>query len=47
MRVQEDRRKGRGVHGARKVWLQLRRDGIEVARCTVERLIAELGIAGI
>jgi hypothetical protein len=27
-------------------WLQLRRDGIEVARCTVERMMRELGIAG-
>ncbi len=46
MRVWEDRRKGRGVYGARKVWLQLRREGIEVARCTVERLMGQLGIAG-
>ncbi|WP_432758238.1 IS3 family transposase, partial [Mycobacterium canetti] len=27
-----------GVYGARKVWLTLNREGIEVARCTVERL---------
>jgi putative transposase len=46
MRVWEDRKKGRGLYGARKVWLQLRREGIEVARCTVERLMRELGIAG-
>jgi putative transposase len=46
MRVWENRRKGRRVYGARKVWLQLRREGIEVARCTVERLMRELGIAG-
>jgi len=46
MRVWEDRKKGRRVYGARKVWLQLRRDGISVARCTVERLMRELGIAG-
>jgi putative transposase len=45
-RVWEDRKKGRRVYGARKVWLQLRREGIEVARCTVERLMKELGIAG-
>jgi putative transposase len=44
-RVWEDRRKGRRVYGARKVWLQLWREGIEVARCTVERLMRELGIA--
>jgi putative transposase len=41
-----DRKKGRRVYGARKVWLQLRREGIGVARCTVERLMRELGIAG-
>ena len=46
MRVWGDRKKGRRVYGARKVWLQLRREGIEVARCTVERLMKELGIAG-
>ena len=46
MRVWEDRKKGRKVYGARKVWLQLRREGTRVARCTVERLMRELGIAG-
>jgi putative transposase len=45
-RVWEDRKKGRRVYGARKVWLQLRREGITAARCTVERLMKELGIAG-
>lgn len=35
-----------GVYGARKVWLALNREGIGVARCTVERLMAELGLAG-
>jgi putative transposase len=47
MRAWQNRRKGRGLYGARKIWLQLRRDGIEVARCTVERLMRELGIAGV
>jgi putative transposase len=47
MRVWADRRKGRRLYGARKVWRQLRREGIGVARCTVERLMAELGIAGV
>lgn len=47
MRVWEDRRKGRRVYGARKVWLQLHREGVEAARCTVERLMRELGIAGV
>jgi putative transposase len=31
-----------GVYGARKVWRQLHREGIAVARCTVERLMADL-----
>jgi putative transposase len=35
-----------GVYGARKVWLQLNREGVPVARCTVERLMRELGLAG-
>jgi putative transposase len=35
-----------GIYGARKVWLQLNREGVPVARCTVERLMQELGLAG-
>ena len=35
------------VYGARKVWQQLRRQGIEVARCTVERLMKRLGLKGV
>ncbi len=38
--------KGREVYGARKVWLELSRQGVVVARCTVERLMRELGIGG-
>jgi len=34
------------VLGARKVWRQLRREGMRVARCTVERLTAGMGLAG-
>ncbi len=34
------------VYGARKVWLQLNREGIGVARCTVERLMRAAGLAG-
>ena len=34
------------VYGPRKIWLALNRQGIEVARCTVERLMAELGMQG-
>ncbi len=36
-----------GVYGARKVWRQLLREGIAVARCTVERLMRELGLEGV
>ena len=39
-------KKGRKVYGARKVWLELNAQGIPVARCTVERLMRELGIRG-
>jgi putative transposase len=35
------------IFGARKVWIVLRGEGIEVARCTVERLMRELGITGV
>ncbi|XVY07788.1 IS3 family transposase [Nocardia sp. CA-129566] len=35
-----------GVYGARKVWLQLNREGIAVARCTVERLMRQAGLRG-
>ena len=34
------------VYGAEKVWEQLNRDGIRVARCTVGRLMADLGLRG-
>jgi transposase InsO family protein len=34
------------VYGAEKIWWQLNRDGIGVARCTVERLMRSLGIRG-
>lgn len=34
------------VYGAQKVWRQLGREGIRVARCTVERLMRELGLSG-
>ena len=35
------------VYGARKVWCQLRRDGVNVARCTVERLMRLNGLQGV
>lgn len=34
------------VYGPRKVWKQLKREGIEVARCTIERLMRDLGLRG-
>jgi len=34
------------VYGARKVWIQLNREELRVARCTVERLMAVLGLEG-
>ena len=35
------------VYGVRKVWRQLRREGFAVARCTVERLMHEMGLQGV
>ena len=36
-----------GVYGVRKVWRQLQREGIPVARCTVARLMRDMGLAGV
>lgn len=35
------------VYGARKVWRQMNREAIRVARCTVQRLMRRLGIKGV
>ena len=35
------------VYGVRKVWRQLKREGREVARCTVERLMQSMGLQGV
>ena len=35
------------VYGARKVWKQMHREGFAIARCTVERLMKDLGIQGV
>jgi putative transposase len=43
MRVWQENRR---LYGTRKVWRQLQREGFSVARCTVERLMGRLGIAG-
>ena len=36
-----------GVYGVRKVWQQLLREGFDVARCTVERLMKNMGLQGV
>ncbi len=35
------------VYGVRKVWTQMKREGFDVARCTVERLMRDMGLAGV
>jgi putative transposase len=40
-------KENREVYGADKVWLELNRQGVPVARCTVERLMRGLGLAGV
>lgn len=35
------------MYGVRKVWRQLKREGYQVARCTVERLMGEPGLHGV
>ena len=49
LRVEIERvwHENRQVYGARKVWLQLHREGFAVARCTVERLRGQMGLRGI
>jgi putative transposase len=39
--------KSKGLYGARKVWWQLRRDGISAPRCTVERLMRSADLVGV
>lgn len=36
-----------GVYGVRKVWRQMKREGIDVARCTVARLMRRMGLKGV
>ena len=49
LRVEIDRvwRENRQVYGVRKVWKQLNRENTDVARCTVERLMREMGLEGV
>src|SRR6266446_5283398 len=35
------------VYGVRKIWRQMRREGFSVARCTIERLMRDLGLQGV
>jgi putative transposase len=42
-----DREKGRGISGYRKMWHLLKREGVQVARCTVERLMRANGLKGV
>jgi len=44
--IQRVRRENFNVYGVRKTWRQLNREGIEVARCTVARLMREMGLEG-
>ncbi|MFE9174489.1 IS3 family transposase [Streptomyces kebangsaanensis] len=44
--IQEVHTSNYRVYGARKIWRELNRQGHAVARCTVERLMRELGIQG-
>ena len=37
----------RCVYGADKVWKQMNREGLGIARCTVERLMQRLGLQGV
>ncbi|MBB04256.1 MAG: hypothetical protein CML03_01830 [Pseudooceanicola sp.] len=39
--------KNRSVYGARKLWHAMKREKVDIARCTVERLIGQLGIQGV
>lgn len=47
VRIEQVHEDNYGVYGARKVWAELNRQGIEVARCTVERLMRECGLRGL
>jgi putative transposase len=46
-RIYADRKRGRGLYGVVKMWRQLLRENIAVARCTVERLMRQAGLRGV
>ena len=45
--IKDVHKKNYSVYGARKVWIALRRNGTDVAQCTVERLMSTLGLRGV
>ena len=45
--IQRVRRENYNVYGARKIWRQLKREGYEVAKCTIERLMRAMGLQGV
>jgi putative transposase len=45
--IERVRRENFNVYGPRKVWRELRREGTVVARCTIERLMRDLGLRGV
>jgi transposase InsO family protein len=47
VRIKDIWKENHEVYGARKVWHALKREGIKIARCTVERIMHRLGIQGV
>lgn len=47
VRIEQVHEDNYSVYGARKVWAELHRQGVDVARCTVERLMRETGLRGL
>ena len=45
--IQRVHRENLGVYGVRKVWRQMQREGFDVARCTVERLMRQCALQGV
>jgi transposase InsO family protein len=45
--IQRVWQENRSVYGAKKVWRQLRRESVNVARCTVQRLMRDAGLEGV
>ena len=46
-RLPNSRQENMQVYGAKKVWRQLEREQVAVARCTVERLLRRLSLEGV